>query len=303
MDEYKSFKAKAVLVSKGAAMGVADIIPGVSGGTIAFISGIYEQLIAAVHSVRPIHALRFFQLLLFFWKKEIRERAVKSLSEVHWNFLLPLGTGVVVAILLMSQVVPHLMREFPFYTYSLFFGLIAFSVPLIYKRVERDWASYLVLVCFTLAMFSFMGEHANLAGSTSPLYVFLSGAIAICAMILPGISGSYILVLLGQYLIVLDALHQRDIGLLAIFIAGIAVGIFSFVRLLKFLLEHYHSLTMAALTGIMVGSLRKIWPGNFVPEGGVDTQGVILSVVIVLVGGAIIFFLARFGQRIGDPAL
>lgn len=301
MNPYATTKSKLILASKGLAMGAADVVPGVSGGTIAFISGIYEQLITAISSVRPVHALSFAKLLLF-WRARLRREAIRSLSEIHWSFLLPLISGIAAAILLMSRVVPYLMREYPFYTYSLFFGLIAFSIPMIFKRMDHTAGNYVVLALFTVGMFLFMGEHENLDGSTSLPYVFISGAIAICAMILPGISGSYILVLMGQYLIVLDALHTLDIPVLIAFITGMGTGILSFTRLLKYLLAHHHSFTMAALTGIMVGSLRKMWPGNFVPEGGAEPVALAIAAGAVLLGGIAIFALTHISEAVGDPA-
>lgn len=301
MEQYKSLKSKAVLCGKGVAMGVADIIPGVSGGTIAFISGIYEHLIAAINSVRPVHALSFLKLILFFWHGEKRDEALKSLAEIQWGFLISLGTGIVSAILLMSRIVPYFLKTYPFYTYALFFGLIVASIPMIFTKMNRDVPSYGLLALFAVLMYLLMGDANQLTGSTALPYVFMSGALAICAMILPGISGSYILVLLGQYLIVLEALHNRDLLLLSVFICGIAVGIMSFTRFLKYLLSRHHSATMAALTGIMIGSLRAIWPGRHAPEAGVSFEALALAVAIGIFGGLLIFALNRFSQAVGDP--
>lgn len=295
-----SFRSKLILASKGVAMGIADIIPGVSGGTIAFISGIYEQLIAAISSVKPIHALSFIALIFGFWHKQFRDRWLKSLAEIHWGFLIPLGAGAVSAILVMSRIMPYLLEYYTFYMYSLFFGLILFSIPMVFSKVDRDRPSYIVLIVFAILMFLLMGA-AKIQGSTALWYVFISGFIAISAMILPGISGSYILLLMGQYTLVLDALRTKDLIFLAVFISGIAVGILIFIRILKYLLHHYHSITMAALTGIMIGSLRVIWPGNVPPAEGITAIVIIMGLVIAALGGALIYGLDKLSHVVGDP--
>jgi putative membrane protein len=302
MNEYKTLQSKLILCSKGAAMGVADIIPGVSGGTIAFISGIYEHLVAAISSVRFCHALSAAKLLAFCWHRELRTSALRELSQIHWNFLLPLLTGIGTAILVMARIIPQLMKDYPLYMYSLFFGLIACSIPIIACQMEKNLKSVSLLLISALLMFLLMGDAGTLEGSTSLLYVFISGAIAICAMILPGISGSYILVLMGQYLIVLDALKNKDLAIISVFILGIIVGIISFTRLLKFLLSNHHSATIAALTGIMLGSLRAIWPGKYVPETGVSTMSIVICGVIMILGGLTLFLLNKASRSLHDPA-
>lgn len=292
MAKVSDLSAKLILVAKGFAMGVADIIPGVSGGTIAFVSGIYEQLIAAINSVRPTYAISFLKLLIFLPNREKRQEQLRQLSLIHWGFILPLATGIISAVLIMARIIPPLMQSYPFYMYSLFFGLIVFSVPIVFKNMTRDISSYLVLGAFAILMYLAMGPLRGFEGSTALAYVFLSGAIAICAMVLPGISGSYILVLLGQYVIVLDALHTRDLVLLSVFIAGIGVGLLSFARLLRYLLNSYHSATMAALTGIMIGGLRVIWPGNYAPSH-LSAGSIATAVVAALFGGVLINTLNR----------
>ncbi len=302
MNEYKTLKSKLILCSKGIAMGVADIIPGVSGGTIAFISGIYEQLIAAINSVRFDHALSAIKLLTCFWHRDLRANALRELSQIHWSFLLPLLTGIGTAILVMAKIIPELMKTYPLYMYSLFFGLIAFSIPIIARQMDRSLKNVLFFLIAAVLTAILMKDAGTIQGSTSLPYVFISGAIAICAMILPGISGSYILVLMGQYLIILDALRNKDLVIVSVFILGIIVGILSFTRLLKYLLSHHHSLTIAGLTGIMLGSLRVIWPGNYVPETGISTTSIVYCVLITMLGGLILIVLNRASRAIHDPA-
>ena len=300
MEQYSSLKAKSILFSKGIAMGIADIIPGVSGGTIAFISGIYEHLIQAISSVRPLHALSVLKLLAL-GNKRIQSEGFRELAEIQWGFLLPLMTGILMAVLLMSRVVPYFLTNFPMYTYALFFGLILASIPMIWVRMTHDAPSYVTLAAFAALMFLLMGDAGAMEGSKSLPYIFIAGALAICAMILPGISGSYILVLLGEYIIILEALHNRELTILAVFISGIAVGILSFTRLLKYLLREHHAATMASLTGIMVGSLRAIWPGKHAPETGLGLEALLGTIGIAATGAILIYALNRVSARIGDP--
>jgi putative membrane protein len=178
---YKSNRARFILASKGFAMGVADVIPGVSGGTIAFISGIYTHLIHSITSIKPIHAISFFQL----FHPQKRALALNKLKEVEWNFLITLFAGVITAILTMARIIPFFMKEYPFYTYSLFFGLILFSIYIPYKNMKKDNLNFIILLASAIGMFLLMGPAQALTGSTNIFYVFITGAIAICAMILP----------------------------------------------------------------------------------------------------------------------
>jgi len=252
---------KIILVLKGFAMGTSDIIPGVSGGTIALISGIYDEFINSLAQFRlkQIKAILFF-IIFYFINEEKKELAKEELKDINWSFLIFLFIGIGSGILIMSRIIPSLMMNYPFQIFSFFFGLILFSIYIPFKLMNKRFFEILLLIIFFTTTFYLMGLSSSSTGSIHPAYIFLSGSLAICAMVLPGISGAYILLILGEYKIILDALHDRDLKIIAIFMSGIIMGIFFFIKLIQFLLQKYHSLTMAALTGLMAGSLRKIIP-------------------------------------------
>ncbi|MCR9141449.1 MAG: DUF368 domain-containing protein [bacterium] len=442
MQQYRSLKAKCIVLAKGFAMGLADIIPGVSGGTIALISGIYDHLIHAIGSVELRHALSMLKLIVFFWHGPRRAAALNELKEIEWGFLIPLLLGIVAALLIMTRIIPFVLENYAYYAYAFFFGLILFSISVPYRMMQRRWQEFAVMAAAAIAVFFLVGisrvseaklefralldpgarqsgvssriggdaDHPiftdakgkwnlnlplsdsarsyrvtvttprggaagefiltmppadqlastapqvdddgldNLRivlkdgvaearadadsgsdtiliqgqliseGSTAPLFVLFSGALAICAMILPGISGAYILVILGQYKLTTSALRDlssalKDLALngqvdpalwpaltlVLFFIAGIAIGIFSFVRLLRFLLDRHHSMTMAVLTGLMIGSLRGLWPVNHLHGETLSPTLIGIGVGLTLFGALAIYALEIVSQKLGDP--
>jgi len=237
------------LALKGFCMGMADIIPGISGGTIAFLLGIYEDLINAIKSFD----LNFVQLLFCLKIKE-------AFSSVAWRFLATLFAGIAGAIIILSKILSWLLMNKPILIHSFFFGLIIATVPII-ARIIKNWtiAKILTVAAAAIVTYFFVGM-VPLATPQALWFLFLSGAIAISAMILPGISGAFILVLLGKYQFILDAVNQRDIFSLSVFILGVITGVVFFVRVLSWLFQKYHDLTVSIITGVVIGSLRKIWP-------------------------------------------
>ena len=230
-------------------MGASDVIPGVSGGTMAFILGIYEELIFAIKSFDS----KFLRLLVTFHFKE-------ALASTRWKFLAAVLLGIGIAIVSLARSLAWLLQNEPVLIWSFFFGLISASVITVSRRVSKWSPSLLVSMAFGgLAAFWLVGLIPAKTPN-APWYLFLSGAIAICAMILPGISGAFILVLLGKYQYVLGALNNRDLFVLATVGAGACVGIVLFSRLLGWLFARHHDLIVSILTGFMLGSLRKIWP-------------------------------------------
>ena len=238
------------LFLRGMCMGAADVVPGVSGGTMAFILGIYETLVESIRRVgRPP-----------FWQALLAGRLAEALAIIEFRFLVALGTGIVAAVLSLARLLSWLLQNHPVLLWSFFFGLILASVLVVSRRIGR-WSRtpVLALVGGALGAFWLVGL-VPAETPTAGWFVFLSGAVAITAMILPGISGSFILVLLGKYQYILEAVNARDASTLAWFLAGIAVGIVSFAQLLGWLFKRHHDLTVATLTGFMLGSLRKVWP-------------------------------------------
>ncbi len=239
----------ALLTLKGMAMGAADVVPGVSGGTIAFISGIYEELITSINNIN-LDALRVL-------KKDGLKAAWNHVNGTFFVFLL---SGIGISILSLSKLVLYLLSEHPILIWSFFFGLVVASSWLVSRSVSKWNTGTIVSLLIGIVIAFFISSAQTVAAGASGWYIFLSGAIAICAMILPGISGSFILVLMGSYHVVLNALHDKDLALIGLFASGCLVGILSFARLLKFLFTRFKEITVALLTGFMIGSLYKVWP-------------------------------------------
>lgn len=246
----RSFKEYLIITLKGIAMGAADVVPGVSGGTIAFISGIYEELLESINAIN-------FNTL-----KVLKQKGVKAMwKSINGNFLLSLLLGIGISIISLAKLIKWLLENKPILVWSFFFGLVVASVIYVAKQI-KEWnvASIVLLVIGAgIAYYiSILPPMAN--GISSTWFLFFAGSLAICAMILPGISGSFILLLLGVYKPVLDAIHDKDFKTLIVLISGAVVGLLTFSRLLKWLFDKYHTLTLAALTGFILGSLNKIWP-------------------------------------------
>ena len=244
----KTPKAYLRLLFTGFAMGAADTVPGVSGGTMAFILGVYEDLVFGIRSFDP-------QALALAIKGRFRE----LLDHVPWRFLLTLGSGILLAIFTLSSLLSHLLEHHPGFVFSFFAGLILASILSIGAEIEWSPSKAAMLALSAGAAFWIVGLNPQQSASHDPLTLFASGMIAISAMILPGISGSFILLILGQYAFVLNAVRTHDWLVLAIFASGCAVGILLASRILGYLLKRYRMLTLVMLTGLMTGSLRVIW--------------------------------------------
>ncbi|TXD54463.1 MULTISPECIES: DUF368 domain-containing protein [unclassified Polaribacter] len=246
----RKIKDYLIIGFKGMAMGAADVVPGVSGGTIAFISGIYEELLGSISNVN----LGLFKTL----KKEGFKAAW---TQLNGNFLLSLFAGIFISILSLAKAIKYLLENEPILLWSFFFGLVLASIIYIAKQITK-WNFIAVIILILGAFLAYYITTLNplVSENSSSLYVLAAGAIAICAMILPGISGSFILVLLGAYKPILDALNSRDFKTILIFMAGAVIGLLSFSKILKWLFAHYKNYTLAVLTGFIIGSLNKIWP-------------------------------------------
>lgn len=242
------FPAALVLFLKGLLMGMADIIPGVSGGTMALITGIYERLIHAIRNIDLKFAYHFV--------KGDMKSAKENFLSIDFKFLIPLGLGIATAVIVLAQIMGYLLEEHTAATYAFFFGLIIASTGIVSKYVEKIDHKHIIsgFIGF-LFVFLIIGVD-ELGENHSPIMIFFSGAIAICAMILPGISGSLILLIMGQYHYMLDVLNERKFKEIIIFLAGAVVGLMAFSRLLDYMIKNHKSMTMAFLFGLMLGALR-----------------------------------------------
>lgn len=257
-----------LLALKGVAMGGADVVPGVSGGTIAFITGIYEELLNSIKSI-DLEALKL--LLAFKWQA--------FWEKVNGKFLITLFAGIFVSLLTLSKLIGFLLSNYPIQLWSFFFGLIIISSILVAREIKK-WQAAMVAALIAGTVIAYLITKFTPAETPEAWwFVFISGAIAICAMILPGISGSFILLILGKYSFVINAVNERNIPVILMFALGCVVGLLSFSRLLSWLLQKFHNLMVAFLSGFMIGSLNKIWPWKQTIETYVDRHGVVKPLV------------------------
>ena len=288
---------------KGMAMGAADIIPGVSGGTIAFISGIYEELIETINNVN-------FEAI-----KKLKNNGIKSFwTHINANFLIALLTGIAISIMSLAKVITHLLETHSQLLWGFFFGLIVASVYIVGKQVNK-WDINNIISLIIGSSIAFYITILNPMQNPDALwFVFLSGSIAICAMILPGISGSFILLLLGSYEFILVAIKDFKLDVITIFGVGCITGLLAFSKLLNWLFKKYHDITIALLTGFLIGSLNKIWPwketiqtrinshgeivpfiqSNVLPSNFEGDSNIIEVILFSLIGLVLIYLLERF---------
>lgn len=252
-----------IITLKGMAMGAADVVPGVSGGTIAFISGIYEELLESIASVN----LKNLKLL--------KTDGIKTFwNKINGNFLASLLVGIAISIVSLAKLISWLLDNHPILVWSFFFGLVLASILYIGKQITKwNVVTFIALILSAFLAYWITTLNPLIAEDTSPIFLFLAGGLAICAMILPGISGAFILVLLGAYKPVLEALHDRNFKIIAVIGAGAIVGLLTFSRILKWLFNHYKNVTLAVLTGFVLGSLNKIWPWKEVLTTRVNSHG------------------------------
>lgn len=310
----RSAKDYLFLVLKGMGMGAADVVPGVSGGTIAFITGIYEELIDTINRVN-------FVTLQILFKEGIKPfwRALNG------NFLVGLFAGIFISIVSLAKLITYLLDTHPIAIWSFFFGLVLASIPLVAKSV-RNWSGsrYFGFAAGSIIAY-LITDLPPVEDPGASWYLFVSGMIAICAMILPGISGSFILLLLGSYSTVLQAVNDRDLLSIGIFGGGCIVGILAFSRFLKWMFARYHDVTIAILSGFLLGSLNKIWPWKntlevFVKHKGEENEEIVplvqenilpstyetitgldselmVGISLAIVGILIIFVMDRFAPK------
>ncbi len=295
-----------LLYLKGIAMGAADAVPGVSGGTIAFISGIYEELVDTIRSFGP-GALR----LLFKGKfREFRDH-------VNGIFLAVLLAGIGTSLLIFSRVILYCLKYYPEMLWAFFFGLVVASTVVVSRKITQWTVGTIMWGLLGIALGYYITVAVPAETPIHPAFVFLSGAIAICAMILPGISGSFILVLLSKYEYIFTALKDLNLAVIIVFGSGCVAGILGFSHLLNWTLKRYYTPTIAALTGLMIGSLNKVWPWkqvlatyttpsgkikplleqNILPTAYFDITGrepfLVYAVMLAVAGFCLVYFLEK----------
>lgn len=303
--EDRNFIQYAIITLKGMAMGAADVVPGVSGGTIAFISGIYEELITSINNV-DISLFKTLRKdgLSAFWKK------------LNGNFLVALFLGIAISVFSLAKFISWLLVTQPILVWSFFFGLVVASVFFVGKSIEAwTWKTVGMFILGTALAYFVTILPPSHSVETLP-FLFFCGALAICAMILPGISGAFILVLLGSYKTILDAVHERDFKIIITVALGAVFGLLSFSRLLKWMFNHHKNMTLAVLTGFILGSLNKIWPWkqiletetfgdkiitvseqNISPFAFDGDNQLILALILAILGFSLIFVLEKIASK------
>lgn len=297
----RNLKDYGLLLLKGMGMGAADVVPGVSGGTIAFIVGIYEELIDSIKSINGASLkLLFTGKIAAFWKA------------INANFLLAIVAGIGISIFSLAKLITWLLVTHPILVWAFFFGLVLASTWFVSKDIKQwNWKSILSFIIGAIIAY-YITVATPAETPTNLFFIFLCGAIAICAMILPGISGSFILVLLGKYFYIMEAVKTLNILVMLVFICGAALGITSFSRVLSYALRRFHDTTIAVLAGFMLGSLNKVWPWKETIETYTDSHGVIKPLVeanilpdqllweavgLMIFGFAIVYFLEKLSMK------
>ena len=260
----RSLKDYIIISLKGMAMGAADVVPGVSGGTIAFISGIYEELLNSISSFK-------FSLI-----SVLKNEGIKAVwKKINGRFLLALFIGICFSVLSLAKLIENLLENHPILIWSFFFGLVLASIIFIAKQIKLwNIKCYLYLIFGLIFAYYITTLNPVITQNSSPWFLFLAGMVAICAMILPGISGSFILVLLGAYKPILNAINTKDFFSIIIFMAGAVLGLLTFSRVLKWLFSKYKNYTLALLIGFIAGSLNKIWPWKETISWRTNSKGI-----------------------------
>lgn len=324
------------LIVKGFLIGLANIIPGVSGGTFALILGIYERLIRALHNIGAKTVQRLLAVVML--KKAAISNAVLELRRIDFGFLALLGIGAAIAVVATSKLIIYLLNEQHDPTYGFFSGLILASIAIPAKLLKgfgwKELIALIAAVTLTIALSMSIGEKSlekqkhkqslevkesselvsneavvvNRRSVGKLAYLFLSGVFATSAMILPGISGAFVLLLFGSYFDILSAITNRDLFVLLIFAAGCGIGLLTFTRLLNYVFEHFYDLTISFLIGLMVGSLYGLWPfrnyeivgseridlAHIIPKVNVN---LLITSAAFLVGVFFILLFSRFEKR------
>ncbi|AEF38976.1 hypothetical protein AS9A_0521 [Hoyosella subflava DQS3-9A1] len=239
-------------------MGTAEVIPGVSGGTVALITGIYDRLItSAGHAVSGIRIAA-----TDLPRGQGTQRSLVEFRRVHWQLVIGVLIGMAVMLVVAAKIVAPLVEEYPQRSFALFFGLVLASLWVPFTGSGRAWTAlnYLVALAAAAAAFFLTGLPPTEISDPNPLLIIGAAAVAICALVLPGVSGSFMLLAFGMYTVTINAVNDRDFGYLALFALGAVLGLSLFVKLLQWLLEHYHHLTLVVMTGLLLGSLRALWP-------------------------------------------
>lgn len=276
-------KEAILIFIRGVLMGSADIVPGVSGGTIALITGIYAHLVEAISNIK-------FGFIKPLFKADFKGFWNKLLEEIYFKFFIPLVLGIGIAFLTLAKVVTYCMDNYTALTYAFFLGLIISSAVILFRKLNKINLKNIIFVLIGAILTYIFVSLNPIAANHSLIVIFISGMIAICAMILPGISGSFLLLLLGQYKYMLNALHNLQIVDIVVFVAGALIGILGFSKILNYLLKNHEEVTMAFLIGVMLGSL-KVPATEIVKSISINFSGLLPCIIVAVIGFILIIVL------------
>lgn len=302
--ENRNLSQHIFIMLKGMAMGIAELVPGVSGGTIAFVTGIYEEFISSINNI----SISTFKIL--------KNEGFKAFwIALNGNFLVVLFGGMIISMLSLSKLISWLLEFHPIPIWSFFFGLVLASVIFVAKAISKWNIASVLLFALGTAIAFYITTLPPSANADSLPFLFFSGALAICAMVLPGISGAFILVLLGSYKTILDAVNDKDFKIIITVALGVIFGILSFARVLKWMFANYKNPTLAILTGFILGSLNKIWPWknvldvikigkkeiiideNISPFAFEGDSQLTFAIITALIGFSLIFILEKTASK------
>lgn len=282
-------RATVAHLARGGLIGAAEVVPGISGGTIAMVTGVYQRLITSAG-----HFVGGTRLLL-----TDREAARSEFARVRWDVVLPVVLGMIPVALLTARLVLPIAERHPVPTFGLFLGMSAAALIVPIYLIRREWTARWVGVAAVVAagVFLLVGLPPQQL-PTHPVLIFFTASVAVCALAMPGLSGSFLLLTIGLYQPTLEALNNRDLGYIAVFISGMVIGLAVFVRILQRLLEHHRTITLVVVTGVMLGGLRALWPWQ--TEDRVlqpATTDVGITVAMILLGAVIVLGLFWIGGR------
>ena len=276
-----------ILFFKGVFMGIADAMPGISGGTIALLVGIYEELVNTISRLN-LHIISEFKIRDFnsFWKK------------INGNFLITLILGVSISLISFVKVSASLLENYPLFVWSFFLGLIFATIYVIFKLINKWYLTNFIILFFCIFFSVYISSFTvDVTNEISLLYIFMSGIIASSAMILPGISGSLVLVILGVYTYMIKSLDNLELVVIFTFIFGSLIGLLSFSKILKYLFKNYRDLTYTIMLGLVIGSIEKAWPWNKELAVEISNLNMFFSISLVIFGLIIVLLVERLKKQ------
>ena len=271
----------------GILMGIADAIPGISGGTIALLLGIYEELIGSISN---------FNINLF---QNLKKKGIKYCwNKINGNFLLSLISGVLLSLVSFVKIFSVLIQKYPLFIWSFFLGLILATLFVINRNIKKwDIVNFILIFIFAFLTILLSIINPSISENINLFYILICGIIASSAMILPGISGSLILVILGVYTLIINALNNLEYNIILVFLIGCLIGIINFSKIIKWLFHNYRDYTFSIMLGLVIGSIYTVWPWRKSFTDDVTNEYIFISVIITIIGFAVIYSLEKISKK------